>query len=113
MPNDGNRHIWYTHDAAGDLAPDWQFPKTRIGLLWILLRRAAFFTGLFWIVRGLVGSTLIPSPGWMRATHFAFYVTGAAAFTYFGAWYGLLLYWLLAYRGAVHPPDLRAQCGGE
>ena len=32
LPNDGNRHIWQTHDAAGELAPDWQFPKTRAGL---------------------------------------------------------------------------------
>ncbi|HEU4475863.1 MAG TPA: fatty acid desaturase, partial [Methyloceanibacter sp.] len=55
LPDDGNRHIWYTHDAAGELAPDWQFPKTRTGLALILLRRAAFLTGLFWIVRGLVG----------------------------------------------------------
>jgi fatty acid desaturase len=97
LPNDGNRHIWYTHDAGGELAPDWQFPKTRIDLLWILLRRAAFFTGLFWIVRGLVGSTLIASPCWIHAARFCFYATGAAAFTYFGAWYGLLLYWLVPF----------------
>mgnify|MGYP003429619124 FL=1 len=38
LPNDGNRHIWYTHDAAGDLEPDWVFPKTRIGLALVLLR---------------------------------------------------------------------------
>lgn len=47
LPEDGNRHIWYTHDAAGELAPDWQFPKTRAGLIWVLVRRAAFLTGLF------------------------------------------------------------------
>jgi fatty acid desaturase len=65
LPNDGNRHIWYTHDAAGELEPDWVFPKTRAGLALLLLRRAMFLTGMFWIVRGLVGSSLIPSPYWM------------------------------------------------
>jgi fatty acid desaturase len=97
LPNDGNRHIWYTHEAAGDLAPDWQFPKTQMGLVWILLRRAAFITGLFWIVRGLVGATLIPSPGWMRAARFGFYAGSAAALTYFGAWYAFLLYWIVPF----------------
>jgi fatty acid desaturase len=97
LSNDGNRHIWYTHDAAGELAPDWQFPKTRLGLALVLLRRAAFLTGLFWIVRGLIGSTLIPSPGWMRAGRLAFYATAAAALTYFGAWSAFLLYWIVPF----------------
>lgn len=97
LPNDGNRHIWYTHDAAGELAPDWRFPKTRAGLALVLLRRAAFLTGIFWIVRGLVGSSLITSPGWMRAVGLSFYGTIAGALTYFGAWYALLFYWLVPY----------------
>jgi fatty acid desaturase len=97
LPNDGNRHIWYTHDAAGELAPDWKFPKTRAGLALVLLRRAGFLTGLFWIVRGLVGSTLIPSPGWMRAARFTFYAAIAGALTYFGAWYAFLLYWVVPF----------------
>ena len=97
LPDDGNRHIWYTHDAAGELAPDWQFPKTRLGLAWVLLRRAAFLTGVFWIVRGLVGSTLIPSPGWMRAARFGFYASIAGALTYFGGWYAFLLYWIVPF----------------
>jgi fatty acid desaturase len=97
LSNDGNRHIWYTHDAAGELAPDWQFPKTRLGLAWLLLRRAAFFTGLFWILRGVVGSTIIPSPGWMRAARLGFYASLAAAFTYFNAWFGFLLYWIVPF----------------
>ncbi|MGD9501305.1 MAG: fatty acid desaturase family protein [Methyloceanibacter sp.] len=97
LPNDGNRHIWYTHDAAGDLAPDWQFPKTRMALAWLLLRRAAFLTGAFWIVRGLVGSTLVPSPGWMRAARFCFYASGAAALTYLGAWQAFFLYWIVPF----------------
>src|SRR4029450_2235038 len=49
LPHDGNRHIWYTHDAAGELAPNWVFPKTLAGLALLLLRRAFFLTGIFWI----------------------------------------------------------------
>lgn len=97
LPNDGNRHIWYTHDAAGELAPDWQFPKTRMGLVWVLLRRAAFLTGLFWIVRGLVGSTLIPSPWWMHVARFAFYASVIGFLTYFGGWTAFLLYWIVPF----------------
>ncbi len=97
LPNDGNRHIWYTHDAAGELAPDWQFPKTRAGLALLLLRRAAFLTGMFWIVRGMVGSSLVPSPHWMIAARIAFYVSAAGLLTMFGVWYEFLLYWIVPY----------------
>jgi fatty acid desaturase len=95
LPDDGNRHIWRTHDAAGELAPDWQFPKTRLGLVLVLLRRAAFVTGIMWIIRGLVGTFLMPSPRWMLATEFAFYGSIGAALTYFGGWYAILLYWFV------------------
>ncbi len=97
LPNDGNRHIWYTHDAAGELEPGWKFPKTRLGLVLVLLRRAFFLTGLFWIVRGLVGASLIPSPHWLLAAKLAFYGSAAGALTYFGAWYAFLLYWIVPY----------------
>jgi fatty acid desaturase len=97
LPDDGNRHIWQTHDAAGELAPDWQFPKTRTGLALVLLRRALFLTGMVWIVRGLVGSFLIPSPHWMVAARIPFYGSIAAALTVFDAWYAFLLYWIVPY----------------
>jgi fatty acid desaturase len=97
LPGDGNRQLWYTHDAAGELEPDWVFPKTRAGLALVLLRRAFFVTGLFWIVRGLVGSSFIPSPPWMVAARIAFYAAVAGALTVFGAWYAFLLYWIVPY----------------
>ncbi len=97
LPNDGNRHIWYTHDAAGELAPDWRFPKTRIGLALVLLRRAAFLTGAFWIARGLVGASFVPSPSWMVAGRIAFYVVIAGALTYFGGWTAFLLFWIVPF----------------
>lgn len=97
LPGDGNRHIWYTHDAAGELEPGWVFPKTRPGLALVLLRRAFFFTGIFWIVRGLVGTSLIPSPHWMLAAKLAFYASVAGTLTFFGGWSALLLYWFVPY----------------
>ena len=114
LANDGNRHLWHTHNAEGELEPEWVFPKTRLGLALMILRRAAFVTGISWIFRGLVGSSLIPSPRWMVAARLAFYVSVAGA---------LDVLWRLArsrlvlaravlhlaYRGPVHPPDLRAQ----
>jgi hypothetical protein len=67
LPGDGNRHIWYTHDAAGELEPNWVFPKTKLGLALVLLRRASFVTGMFWIVRGLVARlSFRRRTGWSR-----------------------------------------------
>jgi fatty acid desaturase len=97
LPDDGNRHIWYTHDAAGELEPGWVFPKTWMGLALLLLRRASFVTGMFWILRGLVGASFIPSPHWMVASKIAFYSSVAGALTLFDAWAALLLYWIVPY----------------
>jgi fatty acid desaturase len=97
LPNDGNRHIWHTHNAAGELEPGWQFPKTRASLALVLLRRALFLTGLLWIVRGLVGTFLIPMPHWMLAAELAFYASVAGALSFFGAWHAFLLYWIVPY----------------
>ncbi len=97
LPADGNRHIWQTHDAAGELQPGWVFPKTRTGMALVLLRRAFFFTGIFWIFRGVVGSLLIPSPHWMLAAKIGFYGSVAGALTYFDDWFAFLLYWLVPF----------------
>jgi hypothetical protein len=66
LPNDGNRQLWHTHNATGEFAPEWVFPKTRRGLALMILRRAAFLTGISWVIRGLVGPSFIPQPRWMR-----------------------------------------------
>ena len=63
----------------------------------MLLRRAFFVTGLFWIVRGLVGSSLIPSPHWMVVSRIVFYASIAGALTFFEAWYAFLLYWIVPF----------------
>ena len=97
LANDGNRHLWHTHNAEGELEPEWVFPKTRLGLALMILRRAAILTGISWILRGLVGSSLIPSPRWMVAARLAFYVSVAGALTFFGAWPALFWYWLVPF----------------
>ena len=97
LPDDGNRHIWHTHNAQGELEPSWVFPKTKAGLTWLLLRRAFFVTGIIWIVRGTIGTLLIPSPSWMIAAKLGFYAAVAGALTYFEAWTGFLLYWIVPY----------------
>ena len=64
----------------------------------MMLRRAAFVTGISWIVRGLVGSSLIPSPRWMIAAQARFLRVGRRRLlTVFGAWPGFLLYWLVPF----------------
>lgn len=97
LPADGNRHIWHTHNAQGDLEPSWVFPKTKAGLALLLLRRASFATGLIWVCRGLVGTLLIPSPHWMLAAKAGFYAAAVGGLTFFDAWMGFLLYWLVPY----------------
>ena len=97
LPPDGNRHIWHTHNAQGELEPEWVYPKTKLGLALVLLRRAAFVTGIIWIFRGLLGSSLVPSPPWMVAARIAFYSSVAALLTYLGAWGGFVWYWLVPY----------------
>ncbi len=97
LANDGNRDLWHTHNAEGELEPEWVFPKTRLGLALMLLRRAAFVTGISWILRGLVGSSFIPSPRWMVAARLAFYVSAACLLTLFDAWPGLVWYWLVPF----------------
>ena len=94
---DGNRQLWHTHNADGELAPEWVFPKTRTGLAMMILRRAAFLTGIGWILRGLIGASLIPSPPWMRATRLAFYLSIATALTVFGGWTAFLMYWIVPF----------------
>jgi fatty acid desaturase len=97
LAKDGNRRLWHTHNARGDFEPEWVFPKTRLRLTLMVLRRAAFLTGVSWVIRGLIGPTFIPQPRWMVAARLAFYASAAGALTYFGAWLGFVWYWLVPF----------------
>jgi fatty acid desaturase len=94
---DGNRALWGTHGPDGQLVPEWRYPKSPGQLAWTLLRRAALLTGLFWMVRGLLGGFLFgvpPAAQVVRAVLWAAVLAGLASS---GAWGGFFLYWVLPY----------------
>lgn len=96
-PGDGNRALWGTHGPDGRLTREWRYPKTSAGLFLTILRRAAVFTGLFWMVRGLVGGFLF---GVSTAERIARVLLWAAAFWAIDradAWHGFVLYWIVPY----------------
>lgn len=94
---DGNRALWGTHDAHGGLVPEWRYPKTPLGLALAVLRRAAFVTGAWWALRGLLGGFLFGTPPSVRVLRIVLLVAVAAALTLGSAWPEFLLYWLLPY----------------
>jgi fatty acid desaturase len=94
---DGNRKIWRTHTADGDLTAEWTYPKTAGALVLMILRRAALVTGVFWIVRGLAAAVLFRR-SWMQVVaRLAFYVGGIWAIVAAGAFQGFVGYWIVPY----------------
>ncbi len=97
LPADGNRHIWRTHNAQGELEPGWVFPKTRLGLALVLLRRASIRHGDLLDRARSGGHVPRPLPA-LDARRAARILCGVAcALTAFGAWSGFLWYWLVPY----------------
>lgn len=94
---DGNRKIWRTHAADGSLRAEWTFPKKAGALVVTILRRALFFTGLFWIVRGLVAMVLFRSSWWQVCARLAFYCAGFWVLAVTGSLRAFVLYWLVPY----------------
>jgi fatty acid desaturase len=97
IEGDGNRRIWGTHTADGQLTAEWTYPKTAVGLVLTILRRAALFTGLFWIVRGLVAAVVFRKSWAEVAARLAFYGTAVWAVAAAGAFPGFLRYWIVPY----------------
>lgn len=95
--DDGNRFLWKTHAADGNLTPEWRYPKTLGGLLVKVARRAAFLTGLFWIVRGVLGSFLLKINPAAHLVRLGFYGGLAAGLTLLDAWVPFLLLWIVPY----------------
>jgi len=97
MPDDGNRRIWRTHTKTGEFTGEWTFPKTRAGLVLMILRRAAFVTGLFWVVR-CFAAALILRRSWLHfLVRMSYYGIIIGSIVYTGHWRGLLLYWIVPY----------------
>jgi fatty acid desaturase len=94
---DGNRKIWRTHTPAGELTREWTFPKTRVAVLIMILRRAAFLTGLFWIVRGLTAAVILRRSWSEAAARMLYYTTIVTVITGTGLLREFLLYWIVPY----------------
>jgi fatty acid desaturase len=94
-PDDGNRFLWNTHDKDGALRREWTYPKSVPGLLGVLLWRGCGLTGVFWILRGLIGIVAVRS-SWANAAARLLYMGGiAAVLTLGGWWWQFFLYWVV------------------
>lgn len=94
---DGNRQLWRTHDASGQLTAEWTFPKSALGLGRMLLLRSAGLTGLWWLFRGVVGGLFFGVSRRGAAVRLLFYVALAACLTALDGWGVFLRYWLVPY----------------
>jgi len=94
---DGNRFLWKTHTETGEQAPEWRYPKTRAQLLLKLARRALVFTGVRWILRGVLGAFLVRSSWMSVVARMAYYGAFAALFTWQGWWMDFLLLWVVPF----------------
>lgn len=94
---DGNRTIWKTHTADGHLTAEWTYPKTPLALGLTILRRAAFVTGLYWIVRGLVAMVLFRRSWVQVIARLTFYGVSVWVLVATGVLQGFLLYWIVPY----------------
>jgi len=96
-PGDGNRQLWHTHGPDGRLTPEWRYPKTWAQLAGKLLRRAALFTGLFWMVRGLIGGFMYGVPPAQHVVRLAALSLLCVALTHYDGWLLFAIYWVLPY----------------
>lgn len=92
---DGNRQLWRTHHPTGEPKPEWQYPKSALGLSAKILWRSAFLTGAWWIVRGLIGGVLFGTSKASALVRYAAYATLAVVLAVTGLWSTFAWYWLL------------------
>lgn len=94
---DGNRVLWGTHDASGQLVPEWRYPKSPLGLVAKVLRRASGFTGLYWIARGLLGGFMFGAPPAAQAVRALLAILGIAALSVLSLWAEFFVFWVVPY----------------
>jgi fatty acid desaturase len=94
---DGNRRAWRTHHADGRLTREWTYPKSALGLVRAVLRRAAVITGVFWIIRGLVAPFVLRRPAIELVARIVFFAAVAGLWTWQHWWYEALVLWFLPY----------------
>ncbi|NEX23171.1 fatty acid desaturase family protein [Thiorhodococcus mannitoliphagus] len=92
---DGNRFLWKTHNQEGHLVEEWTYPKSKGQLAAKIIRRGLFFTGLRWIIRGLIGMFVIRGSLPSMLARILFYGAFASWFTMAGLWWEFLLLWII------------------
>jgi fatty acid desaturase len=73
------------------------FPKTPLGLVATLLRRAMLLTGVIWIVRGLLAPFVMHRRMPELLARIAYYAVAVSLITMLDIWPELLLFWVLPY----------------
>jgi fatty acid desaturase len=96
LEDDGNRELWHTHQN-GELASDWQYPKSLPGLVAVLIKRGLVVTGLWWMTRGLLSSVVVRERPVVVVARYAYFAGLAASITLTGTWSMFLWYWLVPY----------------
>jgi len=96
---DGNREVWFTHKATGEIEEEWIFPKTTLGLLFMLFNRTYGFTGVRWMIRTFIAEWLqvLDLTAWRRAYRIVYTLAFASAFTYFQCWDKFFWLWIFPY----------------
>lgn len=106
---DGNRELWATHGPDGRLTAEWCYPKTWPGLVGTLARRVLMLTGVYWLIRGLIGGFMIGATPASHLVRAVVLVGAITVLTLTHTWGGFLLYWVLRQPGfAAH-----ARCTGS
>lgn len=96
-PGDGNRKLWRTHDAEGNLTREWTYPKSPAAFAAKILWRGALLTGALWIVRGTIGAFLFRASNAHLVLRVVWLAAVVGALTAADAWMGFLLYWVVPY----------------
>lgn len=94
---DGNRQLWGTHDQDGNLSAEWTYPKSPAALFRKILWRSLGFTGVFWMLRGIVGGFQYGMTPLSKIVRLLWVGAAAALFTLTETWLGFALYWALPY----------------
>jgi fatty acid desaturase len=100
-PKDGNRQLWRTHTAEGDLTAEWIYPKSGAALLRLIAMKMIGVKGLLWIVKGVLSMFAKPefrdNSWWFVLARSAYYAAIAAAIWRFDLGTEFLLYWVLPF----------------
>jgi len=96
---DGNREVWFTHNAEGELEKEWQFPKNGFGFFLMLLNRTYGLTGVCWLVRTFIAEWLqvLSLSSYRRAFRITYTLCVAGALTYFQCWDKFFWLWIFPY----------------